>query len=109
MNTSHHSWDVSNPVPQDEDLSVEKQAAIRKIRRLMDFWQIEPHELTGVVYKIAPPPATEQRPAHQYRHPLLGDTWNGRGPQPEWLKRALLTEGYTVDELRVQSPMDGDP
>ena len=26
--------------------------------------------------------------------------WDGVGSQPDWLKQALIREGYTVDELR---------
>ncbi|MEO8299258.1 MAG: H-NS family nucleoid-associated regulatory protein [Burkholderiales bacterium] len=85
-----------------DDLSVpaEKLAAIRTIRKLMDFWQIDPYELRGVVVRPAPAPAPAQ-PALRYRHPISGDAWDGRGSQPDWLRAALLREGYTVDELRA--------
>ena len=36
-----------------------------------------------------------------YRHPITGETWDGAGYQPDWLKRALLAEGYRPQELRV--------
>ena len=36
-----------------------------------------------------------------YRHPVTGETWNGQGGQPDWLRRALLGEGYRPKELRV--------
>lgn len=36
-----------------------------------------------------------------YRHPITGETWDGVGHQPGWLKRALLEEGYRPQELRV--------
>ena len=39
--------------------------------------------------------------APKYRHPATGLTWDGEGMQPQWLKDALLREGYTVDELRA--------
>jgi DNA-binding protein H-NS len=78
----------------------EKIAAIRKIRRLMDFWQIEPHELQGVVPRV-PRPRPVAPPTSRYRHPITGDTWDGQGGQPDWLRLALLKEGYTVEELRV--------
>jgi DNA-binding protein H-NS len=79
----------------------EKVAAIRKIRRLMDFWQIDPHELKGVVVTVPRRKAPVE--THRYRHPITGDTWDGRGSQPDWLRAALIREGYTVDELRVAS------
>jgi DNA-binding protein H-NS len=75
----------------------EKIVAIRKIIKLMDFWKISPHELRGVV--IAP-----RKPAvvHEirYRHPITDLTWDGQGGQPQWLRDALIKEGYTVQELR---------
>ena len=39
-----------------------------------------------------------------HRHPVSGETWNGLGSQPQWLRHALLSEGYRPSELRVQSP-----
>lgn len=76
----------------------EKIAAIRTIRKLMDFWQIQPHELRGVVFR---PRAPVRVISIRYRHPVSGLTWDGEGTQPDWLREALLREGYTVDELRV--------
>ena len=91
----------------------EQEAAIRAIRKLIEFWQISPDELDGV-----PPPSSQPTPAAtpvparpKYRHPQSGDTWDGQGLQPDWLKQALTREGYTVEELRepVQPPSgDGD-
>lgn len=75
----------------------EKIAAIRKIRKLMDFWQIHPHELRGRVVPVA---ATVALPVIRYRHPISGLTWDGNGSQPPWLREALLREGYTPEELR---------
>lgn len=78
--------------------SPEKLAALRNIRRLMDFWQIEPHELDGVPLR-APRPAPV-RTGPRYRHPITHEQWDGEGAQPDWLRQALLREGYTVEELR---------
>lgn len=75
----------------------EKLAAVRNIRRLMDFWDIQPDELQGVAVIVRPPPPP---PTVRYRHPITQDEWDGEGGQPEWLRMALLREGYTVDELR---------
>lgn len=76
----------------------EKLAAVRNIRRLMAFWDIQPEELHGVVMAVRPPPPPP--PTIRYRHPITHAQWNGVGAQPEWLRTALLREGYTVDELR---------
>jgi DNA-binding protein H-NS len=77
----------------------EKQAAVLTIRKLMAFWQIEPHELCGVVLRPrVAAPAAPARP--HYRHPITQQEWNGIGAQPDWLRDALLREGYTVEALR---------
>jgi DNA-binding protein H-NS len=76
----------------------EKLAAMRNIRRLMAFWQIEPDELHGV--PAAPPRPAPAPAAPRYRHPVTHEQWHGEGPQPDWLRTALLREGYTVEELR---------
>jgi DNA-binding protein H-NS len=87
----------------DLEDDVERIAAIRKIRKLMDFWRITPAELRG-----RPVPAARLQPAAEirYRHPVTLDVWDGRGTQPQWLREALIKEGYTVDELR---PVALDP
>jgi len=77
----------------------EKVAAARTIRRLMEFWQIEPDELMGAMPAPEPEVLVDLPP--KYRHPVSGDTWDGQGHQPDWLKLALLKEGYTVEELRA--------
>lgn len=38
--------------------------------------------------------------APKYRHPSTGETWSGRGLQPNWLK-AALAEGATLDDFKV--------
>lgn len=86
---------------EPKDWPPEKVAAVRTIRRLMEFWQIEPSELSG---HPPPPPAPVVDLPPKYRHPVSGDTWDGQGHQPEWLRHALLKEGYTVEELRVPEP-----
>ncbi len=78
----------------------ERDAVIHRIVSLMTFWGITPDELAGApISPIAPPPpAAAQAP--KYRHPVSGDTWDGQGEHPDWLRRALLKEGYTVQQLR---------
>jgi DNA-binding protein H-NS len=90
---------MKNTEPQVVDLEddLERIAAIRKIRKLMDFWRITPAELRGRPV----PAARSQQPAEiRYRHPVTLDVWDGCGTQPLWLREALIKEGYTVDELR---------
>ena len=76
----------------------ERNAVIARIHALMEYWGITVADL------LEDPPACEtaasQTPPIKYRHPVTGDTWNGQGPHPEWLRRALLQEGLRVDELK---------
>lgn len=44
----------------------------------------------------------------KYCHPVSGDTWDGQGPQPQWLREALTRQGYTVEELRCKDPVESD-
>ena len=88
---------MSNDAP-NQIYAPEKVAAIRKIRKLMDFWRITPNEIR-VAPKVVVPLVQPAKPA-RYRHPINGDTWDGEGRQPDWLRQALLREGYTVEELR---------
>ena len=74
----------------------EKAAVIHRIRVLMDFWAITPEELEGDL-----PPAPAVAPTVKYRHPHSGETWDGCGAHPQWLRDALLKEGFTVEQLRA--------
>lgn len=80
--------------------STSRRHALHTIRTLMEFWGITPDDLA----RAGPAPAAaDPRPDPalvKYRHPRTGDTWDGRGSQPEWLRLALTREGYTVAELR---------
>lgn len=79
-----------------------RRIAVHQILQLMEFWKISLDELTG------PMPATWRprdavSPNHvKYRHPLTGETWDGQGEHPEWLRKALLKEGYRVEELKPE-------
>lgn len=75
-----------------------KAAVIYRIRALMEFWGVSVDDLRRHRGPPTPMPATA--PVIKYRHPTTGDTWDGRGEQPAWLRQALLKEGWTVDELR---------
>ena len=73
----------------------QRRIALDQCRQLIDFWNINSREIRDAT--LAP---TAPLPP-KYRHPIEGHTWDGEGSQPEWLKRALIKEGYTVSELRV--------
>ncbi len=57
------------------------------------------HELDG-------PYVPRARPTQgiKYQHPLTGDTWDGEGLQPDWLRQALLKDGYLLDEVKPGTP-----
>jgi DNA-binding protein H-NS len=74
---------------------------IHKIRTLVEYWGITPEELA----QDAPAPLPVLAPAAavpliKYRHPHTGDTWDGQGAHPQWLRDALLKEGFTVEQLK---------
>ncbi|EIM31704.1 DNA-binding protein H-NS [Leptothrix ochracea L12] len=83
-----------------DDSEAEKIAAIRTIRKLMDFWRISPKELRGTT----PLQAVSKPHSILYKHPVSGEHWDGKGKQPEWLRLALTKEGYTVEEIRWKEP-----
>ena len=87
-------------------LTAEQEAVLRSIKKLLDFWQISPDELgieesSMIVRKVEPPPPPA---GPKYRHPRTGETWNGEGSQPPWIREALTKEGFTVEELRLVNP-----
>lgn len=84
-------------------LTAEQQAVLRSIRQLVDFWQITAEELATDRPVHRPAPILEQPSGPKYRHPYTGETWDGSGLQPQWLKDALIKEGFLVEELRVPS------
>lgn len=81
----------------DERASTRQRAAvIHRIRTLMEFWGITVSELR----RFRPEHVPQRLVLAKYRHPTTGETWDGKGAQPNWLRAALLREGFTVDELR---------
>ncbi|HSW06615.1 H-NS family nucleoid-associated regulatory protein [Aquabacterium sp.] len=82
---------------RSKPLSAEQRAALARIEGLVEYWRITTEELEGV---LPTSPPARLNPGIKYRHPVTGDTWDGQGAQPDWLRRALLQEGYLVSELR---------
>ena len=85
-----------------DNASKARRIALHQIRQLMEFWNIGPDELgdpkvVPVLPRNSPPPGYVK-----YRHPVTGETWNGDGEHPEWLRKALLKEGYRVVELKPE-------
>ena len=80
-------------------LTSNQRAVVTLINGLIEYWEITLDELEGDL--PLPPPSIEAPPVVKYRHPKSGETWDGNGQQPDWLRSALLQEGYRVCELRV--------
>ena len=91
---------------EDDDYPPEKLAALRTVRKLVEFWNITAQELGGPT-PPPPPPAPAGPLPIRYRHPVSGETWDGQGEHPAWLREALLKQGYTVDELK-RAVVQGD-
>jgi DNA-binding protein H-NS len=98
------------PAADDKPFTARERAAvIHRIRMLVEFWAITPEELEGELAP-APPPCEPAGPAAvKYRHPLSGETWDGIGPHPQWLRDALLKEGFTVEQLKPAPSAAGEP
>lgn len=79
---------------------------------LMEYWSIAPEELERPLRgpRRAPPTATTTSGV-KYRHPETGETWDGDGAHPQWLRDALLKQGYTVAQLRAaaEAPQEDAP
>lgn len=82
-----------------------RRIVIGQIETLMEFWSISLEDLRDFTpdapASIADPHAAAPEIV-KYRHPVTQETWDGVGPQPAWLRTALLEEGYRVEELRVE-------
>jgi DNA-binding protein H-NS len=88
-------------------MTPEQEAVLRSIRKLVDFWHITPSELDmGESAPRVRAPVVIAPLLPKYRHPRTGETWDGEGTQPPWLREALTKQGYTVEELKVDSPLN---
>lgn len=81
-----------------ETQRAERAAAIAQVRELMSQ-----HGLTladiGVRAANVAAPVRSKVPA-KYRDPATGQTWSGRGLQPNWLK-AALAQGRPLSDFTV--------
>lgn len=101
------------PPEPDVDPSELRASALRQARRLVEFYRITAEELTDEGHPCnSPEPeqgstgrsVAQERPV-KYRHPATGETWDGVGPHPDWMRQALLKDGYRVAELLVEPPI----
>lgn len=73
----------------------DRAEAIAKVRTLMDEYGLTVSDLTS---RPASKPAGKV--AAKYRNQATGESWSGRGLQPNWLKKALA-DGRKLDDFRV--------
>jgi DNA-binding protein H-NS len=76
----------------------ERAAAINQVRELMSRYGLTLADIgaRGAAAAAAP----RAKAPVKYRDPATGQTWSGRGLQPNWLKAALAA-GRTLDEFGV--------
>ncbi len=81
-----------------EQSRAEREQAIAQVRQLMAQHGLtladigggsRPQSLRSV--RAADGPGAGAKVAPKYRHPETGETWSGRGLQPNWLKAALAS------------------
>lgn len=73
--------------------------AIAKVRALMAEYGLTLADLGGKL-AAAPRGTARGKVAAKYRDSATGQTWSGRGLQPNWLK-AALAEGRQLDDFKV--------
>lgn len=86
----------------------EREAVLTQIRSLMAEHGIDLSELgggsgkaaKGTARKAAKSGGTGRKVAAKYRDSATGDSWSGRGLQPNWLK-ARLSEGRKLEDFAV--------
>lgn len=88
--------------------TAEQEAVLRSVRKLIDFWQIHADELAGIPEPVVVHVPKRAPATTKYQHPITGETWNGEGTQPPWLREALTREGYTVEALRLPQSEEVD-
>jgi DNA-binding protein H-NS len=77
----------------------EKAGAIAQVKALMAEHGLTLADLGSKVTGSARRAATS-KVAAKYRHPGTGETWSGRGLQPNWLK-AAIAEGRALSDFAV--------
>jgi DNA-binding protein H-NS len=84
------------------DAQALRASVLRQARWLVDFYRIAPDELLASAPQSALVPQQSPAPLPiKYRHPVTGESWDGVGAHPQWMRQALLQDGYRVEELRV--------
>lgn len=77
----------------------EKSGAIAQVKALMAEHGLSLADI-GSRAAAAPRRSATGKVAAKYRNPATGDTWSGRGLQPNWLK-AAVAEGRALSDFAV--------
>jgi DNA-binding protein H-NS len=78
----------------------ERADAIARVRSLMAEYGLTLADLGGKAATAPAKGAGGTKVPPKYRNAATGDTWSGRGLQPNWLKAALAS-GRKLDEFKV--------
>ena len=77
----------------------ERAGAITEVKALMAAHGLTLADL-GARSVVTPKAAASRKVAAKYRNTATGDTWSGRGLQPNWLKSALAS-GRSIGEFKI--------
>ena len=83
-----------------ETQRAERAEAIAQVRALMNQYGLTLADIGGKPPTVGKRPGPTGKVAAKYRDAATGQTWSGRGLQPNWLKAALAT-GRSLDEFAV--------
>jgi DNA-binding protein H-NS len=78
----------------------ERADAIAKVRALMSEYGLTAADIVSKAGNTAPRNPTGsagKKVAPKYRNPETGETWTGRGLQPNWLKSAVASGKKLTD------------
>jgi DNA-binding protein H-NS len=79
----------------------ERQDAIAKVKALMAEYDLTAADLSGKAASGGKPGISKgSKVAAKYRNKATGETWSGRGLQPNWLKAALAS-GKKIADFEV--------
>jgi DNA-binding protein H-NS len=81
-----------------ETQRAERAAAIAQVRELMSQHGLTLADIGVRATTVAAP--VRSKVAVKYRDPATGQTWSGRGLQPNWLK-AALAQGRSLSDFTV--------
>ncbi|MGD9834938.1 MAG: H-NS family nucleoid-associated regulatory protein [Piscinibacter sp.] len=78
----------------------DRAEAIARVRALMAEYGLTLADLGGKAAPAARKAGAGGKVPPKYRNAATGDTWSGRGLQPNWLKAALAS-GRKLDDFKV--------